>query len=232
MDFAMPSCMFQKKFPERTDMPKTKAFNDYCNEYDEWFEKNQAVFEMELEAVRQLLPPPGSGGVEIGVGTGNFAVPLGIKVGLEPSEAMARIARRRGVTVYAGVAEDLPFSDGEFEFVLMVTCICFFDDVARAFAEAFRILKAGGCIVVGFIDRESELGRRYDENRAASRFYREATFFSTPEVLNLLKEAGFECKGIRQTLIPGDTVATIREGYGAGAFVVVRGEKTRIPVAN
>jgi len=213
-------------------MPKTKVFNDYCDEYDEWFEKNRDVFEMELEAVRQLLPPPGSRGAEIGVGTGNFAVPLGIKVGLEPSEAMARIARRRGVTVYPGVAEDLPFSSGEFEFVLMVTCICFFDDVARAFAEAFRVLKAGGCIVVGFIDRESELGRRYDENRAESRFYREATFFSTPEVLKLLTDAGFECTGIRQALIPGDTVAPIREGYGAGAFVVVRCEKTRNLAAN
>ena len=213
-------------------MTKTAPFDMYSDAYDEWFEKNQGVFEVELEAVRQLLPPPGSRGVEIGVGTGNFAVPLGIKLGLEPSEAMARIARQRGVTVFPGVAEDLPFSSGEFEFVLMVTCICFFDDVARACAEAFRVLKPGGCIIVGFIDRESELGRRYDEARAASRFYREAAFFSTPEVLKLLTDAGFKCTGIRQALIPGDAVAAIREGYGAGAFVVVRGGKARNPVAN
>jgi hypothetical protein len=47
-----------------------------------------------------------------------------------------------------------------------------------------------------------------------------------------LKGVGFECTGIRQTLIPGDTVVPIRGGYGAGAFVVVRGEKTCNPVAN
>jgi len=206
-------------------VPNTIPFDTYCEAYDDWFEKNRDVYEVELEAVRQLLPPTGAQGVEIGVGTGKFAVPLGVKLGVEPSESMARKARQQGVTVYSGVAEALPFSDGAFAFVLMVTTICFFDDVARSFAEAFRVLKTGGCIVVAFLDRGSELGRRYHEKRAESRFYRDATFFSTPEVLGFLKKAGFGHEEIRQALIPGEPIQTIRAGFGAGAFVVIRSEK-------
>jgi len=206
-------------------VPKTIPFDTYCEAYDDWFEKNRDVYEVELEAVRQLIPPTGAKGVEIGVGTGKFAVPLGVKLGVEPSESMARKARQRGLTVYAGVAEDLPFSDGAFDFVLMVTVICFFDDVARSFTEAFRVLKTGGCIIVAFLDRGSELGSRYHEKRAESRFYRDATFYSAPEVLRFLKEAGFGKAEIRQALIPGETIETIMDGFGAGAFVVIRSEK-------
>jgi hypothetical protein len=49
--------------------------------------------------VRSLLPAGGYG-VEIGVGTGRFAVSLGIAVGVEPSPAMAELARRRGIEVH------------------------------------------------------------------------------------------------------------------------------------
>lgn len=206
-------------------MPKTTPFDTHCEAYDDWFEKNRDVYEVELEAVRRLLPPKGAQGVEIGVGTGNFAVPLGVRMGVEPSETIARKARQRGLTVYSGVAEDLPFSDSAFDFVLMVTVICFFDDVARSFTEAFRVLKTGGCIIVAFLDRGSELGSRYHEKRAESRFYRDATFFSAPEVLRFLEEAGFGQTEIRQALIPGEPLETIRNGFGAGAFVVIRSEK-------
>jgi hypothetical protein len=50
--------------------------------------------------------PEGGTGIEIGVGTGRFAAPLGIKVGVEPARAMGEIARReRGIEVVAGVLE-------------------------------------------------------------------------------------------------------------------------------
>ena len=40
--------------------------------------------------------------VEIGVGTGRFAFPLGIRSGLEPLAKMATIARDRGISVVEG----------------------------------------------------------------------------------------------------------------------------------
>lgn len=206
-------------------MPKIEPFEKYSDAYDEWFDKNPNVYEAELEAIRQLIPSPKANGVEVGVGSGKFAVPLGIEIGVEPSEKMAIKAKKQGVRVFLGVAEDLPFSDGGFDFVLMVTTICFVDDVIKSFREAFRVLKPGGCIIVGFVDKESELGRQYAENRGKSKFYKEATFFSTQEVLKYLKEVGFGAVKIKQTLIPGESQETILDDFGKGAFVVIRSTK-------
>jgi len=42
--------------------------------------------------VKSLIPE-GLNGMEVGVGTGRFALPLGIRVGVEPADNMARIAK-------------------------------------------------------------------------------------------------------------------------------------------
>lgn len=141
-------------------MTKTVAFNEQPNEYDAWFEKHPDIYQAELEAVRSFIPASGSG-IEIGVGTGRFAAPLGISIGVEPAPRMAELARRRGIVVTEAVAEELPFADDSFDFAVMTTVVCFLDDVALAFREACRILKPNGLFVIGFIDRESELGQQY-----------------------------------------------------------------------
>ena len=206
-------------------MPKTGAFEKHSDAYDDWFEKNQEAYEAELKAVRQLLPTGDVRGMEIGVGSGKFAVPLGIKVGVEPSESMAVKAKQLGIEVHSGVAEDLPFPADQFDFVLLVTTICFVDDVVQSFREALRVLVPGACIIVGFVDMESELGQQYLQNRHKSKFYQEATFFSTREVLTHLQAAGFGATEVKQTLIPGDTEKTVLDGFGEGAFVVIKAVK-------
>lgn len=206
-------------------MPKIEPFEKHSNEYDKWFDDHIDLYAAELESIRQLLPPSGAEGMEVGVGSGKFAAPLGIKIGVEPSEQMANKARIQGIDVYSGIAEELPFADARFDFVLMVTTICFVDDVVKSFKEVFRVLKTGGFIIVGFVDRESELGKQYSEKKETSRFYKDATFFSASEVLMYLKESGFMITKTLQTLIPGELPKTILEGFGKGAFVSVKGMK-------
>lgn len=202
------------------------TFDEQVIEYDAWFEKHPDLYLAELEAVRSFIPASGSG-VEIGVGTGRFAAPLAIPIGVEPAPRMADLARHRAVVVVPGVAEDLPFADCSFDFAVMVTVVCFLDDVAHAFLEACRILKPNGTLVIGFIDRESELGRHYSQNKEQSRFYRGATFYSVIELEGLLTKAGFSSFAYRQTLVPGDTTdLTVREDHGSGGFVVVQAHKT------
>ena len=206
-------------------MPKIESFEKYSDAYDEWFEKNHDVYESELEVIRQLIPLQEVRGLEIGVGSGKFAVPLGIKIGVEPSKKMAGKAEKHGIKVYPGVAEALPFSDADFDFVLMVTTICFVDDLVKSFKEALRVLKPGGCIIIGFVDKESELGRQYAAKRDTSKFYKDAVFFSTQEVMLCLEAAGFSNLKIKQTLIPGESKKTIIDGFGKGAFIAIRSEK-------
>ena len=60
-----------------------------------------------------------------------------------------------------GVAEVLPFSNHAFAYALCVTTICFVDDASAMLSEAYRVLKPGGGLVIGFIDRTSSLGQHY-----------------------------------------------------------------------
>ncbi len=76
--------------------------------------------------------------------SGKLAVPFGIRTGVEPSQEMAFKARQQGIQVIAGAAEHLPLATDCSDFVLMVTTICFVDDLGATFAEAWRVLKPGG----------------------------------------------------------------------------------------
>ena len=110
----------------------------------------------------------------------------------------------------------------------MVTVVCFLNDAGQAFREACRILKPHGILVIGFIDRESELGRRYSRKKDQSRFYRDATFYSVSELEALLTRAGFSGFAYRQTLMPGETTdLTVREGTAAAGLWLFRHTKQR-----
>lgn len=208
-------------------MIKTSAFDENVSAYDAWFDTNRQLYLAEFEAVRGFIPPHGTG-VEIGVGTGRFAASLGITVGVEPSPGMAELARKRGVEVVEGVAESLPFGDETFDFALMVTVVCFLDDVTRAFRETGRILRPHGALIVGFIDGESELGRKYSTKKEESRFYRDATFFSVTELERYMRQADFSRFAYRQTLFPDrPDPQHVEDGHGKGSFVVVRAVKRR-----
>lgn len=207
-------------------MAKVEQFNKYSDIYENWFETNKYVYESELQAVKSLLPINGKS-IEIGVGSGRFAEPLEIKIGVEPSDRMREIAQNRGIEVFDGVAEDLPFDNNQFDFALMVTTICFLDDVEKALNEASRILRPGGSIVIGFIDKNSQIGKFYQKHKHESVFYSAATFYSVKEIINYLKKAGFRDLTYTQTIFHNlkeiKEIEPIKKGYGKGSFVVIRG---------
>ena len=209
-------------------MARVNPFNQYSLRYDSWFERHPFVFQTELKAIRSLLPRDGQG-IEIGVGTGRFALSLSITQGVEPSKAMADMARKRGIEVIEGVAESLPFPDNHFDFVLMVTTICFVDDVEQALRESHRVLKPGGFLILGFIDRDSFIGQKYSKDKLQNVFYRDATFYSPGEVKQYLQQANFSHFEFRQTLFNPleniKAVEPVKEGYGEGSFVVLRAQK-------
>jgi SAM-dependent methyltransferase len=205
-------------------MPRTTPFEQHHRRYDDWFKRHAAAYHSELLAIRALLPWRGRG-LAIGVGTGRFAAPLGVQLGIDPARSMLAYAAGRGITVAQGVAEALPFTGGSFDYILSVTTICFVDDAGAMLAEAHRVLKPGGELVIGFIDRSSALGREYLDNQAQSVFYREASFFSADEVEQLLCAAGFGRLVWVQTLAGRledvHDIEALHHGHGQGAFVAV-----------
>ena len=205
-------------------MPRTHAFDAHPGRYDHWFIEHEAAWVSELLALRTLVPWTGEG-LEIGVGTGRFAAPLGIATGLDPSPAMLTHAAGRGIRVVEGRAEALPWADATFDHALVVTTLCFVDDAAAMATEARRVLRPGGRLVLGFVDRGSPLGAEYLARQAASTFYQQATFFSASEVEQLLADAGLVAETWGQTLFGSLSAVTevqpVRPGRGEGGFTVV-----------
>ncbi len=128
---------------------------------------------------------------EIGDGSGLFARPLGIKMGIDPSRAMLEKAKATGIHTKQSAAEALPFGV-EFDIVLMVTTVCFLDDIDLAFREVRRVLNPGGVFLIGFVDKNSLIGRSYEEKKDRSLFYKDAVFYSFADLQARLVSAGFK----------------------------------------
>jgi len=208
-------------------MPITKPFDQHYDEYEQWFVENRYVYLSEIAAIRHFVPKTGLG-VEIGVGSGQFVLPLEIPIGIDPSKNMLNLAQQKGIIVLKGVAEHLPFKNNIFDFALMVTTICFVDDVNIAIQEVRRILKTDGTFLLGLVDRNSPLGQIYLAKKQQNVFYRLATFYSTEEIISLLEQNKFKNIQTIQTVFGNMTeikaIQSFKKGYGEGGFVVIKAE--------
>ncbi len=209
-------------------MAKIEPFELFSDRYEAWFEKNRYVYLSELEAVRHFIPQ-NSRGIEIGSGSGRFTAPLKINIGIEPSQEMRTFSIKRGVITVAGVAEALPFPRSRFDYALMVTTICFLDNIQIALNEVYRVLKPHGSLIIGLVDKNSKIGRFYRKRKHKSVFYQNATFYSTEEVIHDLTDTGFKNFQFVQTLFKSlenvQLVEPFKKGYGDGSFVVIRAVK-------
>ncbi len=211
----------------KDSLDSIRVFEELALEYDKWFEENRFVYETELRAVREHIPK--GFGVEIGVGTGRFAAPLGVDIGVEPARSMVRIARKRGLEVIIARAEKLPFKKAVFDYALLIVTICFIGEPIEALEEAKRVIKPGGSIIIGLIDKNSFLGKLYESRKEKSRFYRYANFYSTKQVIEWLEELEFNSFKVSQTVFEEPknikNIQPVIRGYGEGGFVVVSGAK-------
>lgn len=95
--------------------------------------------------------------LEIAAGTGRNLpfYPEGVRlVGVELSPGMLEIARRRAqelgvqAELRVGDAHDLPFPDASFDTVVATLALCTIPDDSRAVAEAARVLRPGGLLLL------------------------------------------------------------------------------------
>jgi SAM-dependent methyltransferase len=100
--------------------------------------------------VLERAPQPHAAVLDIGTGAGDLPLLIRARsstldvVGIEPSRALASVARERGADVVEGRAESLPFGDGSFDLVVSSLSVHHWDDPVSAFAEIRRVLRPGG----------------------------------------------------------------------------------------
>jgi len=230
-----------------------QPFDAYAAEYDAWFLQNRNVLESEVLLLMHFLERPGRA-LRVGCGSGLFEHLLrtehGIDIGygIEPAVAMADIAAKRGMTVKIGTAERLEFPDAEFDTVVMNGTPSYIDDLPQAFAEAYRVLRPGGAVVVADVPAESSYGLLYrlgavvgtwDDPYLRSvapatpypvEFAAAARWRTTDEKAGLLSAAGFVDLEYAQTLTAhpkysNDSAEHPSEGYERGDYVAIRARK-------
>lgn len=117
--------------------------------YESWAQSSQGrIIDKAIEhiLIELLDPRPGERVLDIGCGSGNHLLilsRLGLDVcGLDASPLMIHKARERlgpKCTLKSGRAEDLPFDDNEFDFVVLINTLEFLDDPLQALREAGRV---------------------------------------------------------------------------------------------
>ena len=246
------SRIFVSRQPEDFNVSDS-AFDEHAGEYDGWFLKNRNVLQSEVLLLAGFLQDPGQA-LSVGCGSGLFEKILrdshGIDIhhGVEPARGMAEIATKRGMKVKEGTAEALPYEDDSFDTAILNGIPGYIDDLEQTFAEALRVLRSGGHIVVADVPAESSYALLY--RLAASigtwedpslraiapahpypvEFAAAATWRTTEEKMDLLRKVGFEELETAQTLtvhpMYSDAAAEAPSpGHERGDYVAIRARK-------
>jgi len=178
------------------------AFENFAVDYDKWFEsKGKGIYENELEAFKSFVEKIANPSLEIGLGSGRFAIPLHVEFGIDPSINLLTISKKRRIKVVQGIGEDLPFKDRSFKTVLIVVTLCFVQYPVKVLKETKRVLKPGGDVILGLVLRNSPWGRLYKEKKSEGhRFYKYARFYTFEQVKDMLGSAGFKIGNVVSTL--------------------------------
>lgn len=149
----------------RGGMPRD-PFADVASEYESWYETplGRHVDREELALLRRLVAGQARGlVVEVGAGTGHvaraFAADGSRILAVEPSPAMRRVgaARSAGLPIdwIAARGEALPLRSGAADGVLIVATLEFVADPRLVLAEACRVVRDGGWLLVGWLEARS-----------------------------------------------------------------------------
>lgn len=145
--------------------------------------------------------------LEVAIGTGRNLpyYPAGLRLtGVELSEEMLAIARERAaelgrqVDLHAGDAQSLDLADESFDTVIITFGLCTIPDDRRAVAEAFRVLRRGGRLVLLEHVRSPAVPVRAVQRLLDPLTVRLEGDHIVREPLDYLAEAGFEIQSVER----------------------------------
>ncbi|MBL7488507.1 class I SAM-dependent methyltransferase [Frankia sp. AgB1.9] len=132
-----------------------QRYDDFADWYDSYATRGVGLpFARAADRLLARLLGPGDGRLclDLGCGGGAHAPALtGLDwrlLGVDVSAPQLGVARRRGLTVAVASAERLPLGDQSVDAATMIMTSTDFDELAPVFAEAHRVLRPGGRLVV------------------------------------------------------------------------------------
>jgi SAM-dependent methyltransferase len=124
-------------------MPATPMLTVLEEDKHWWFASRTRAILMYLD--RYVGPGRSLRVLDIGCGAANMAHHLrhyGHVVGVDSNPRPLEVAKQRGMEVYEGVADKLPFGDGQFDLIAMLDTVEHVPDQDAAFRECRRVLAA------------------------------------------------------------------------------------------
>ena len=103
------------------------------------------------------------------------------------------------------------------------------EDPFKTLKETKTILKKSGSIIIGFIDKKSDLGKLYESRKEEKIFYKTAKFYSVKHLQKWCDKLSFNNFSFYQTLFhelkKTNIMEPIKEGYEEGSFVAFKARK-------
>lgn len=226
-----------------------KGFDQYAAKYDAWFMENRNVLYSEVNLVASVLA--GAGRIlSVGCGSGLFEAILrkergiSIRDGIEPSAAMAEIARKRGLNVAVATAEDADFGTGAYDTIMFNGTPSYIAGLAGVVRKVYTALPPGGRVIMIDVPKESSYGLLYNLAKALGTWNHEllqgvyppnpypmefvevANWRTTAEKVEMLQQAGFLNLSFAQTLtrhplMSDNGVEEPSEGCDRGDYVAI-----------
>ena len=124
-------------------------YNEIAPGYEELHGEEQLK---KIEIISKYIEPiPGERLLDVGCGTGISTEPWNCdKHGIDPSEKLIEIAKEKNSETDYKVssAEEIPFEDNYFDYVISVTAIQNFSDIEQGLKEMKRVLKENARIII------------------------------------------------------------------------------------
>ena len=195
------------------------------------------IVEQRRIVMEALAPEPGERVLDIGSGPGLMAVELAAAVGSEGrvdgvdvSDSMLAIANEQPraeasapITFTVAEALALPFAGESFDVVVSTQVYEYVHDMPAALAQAHRVLKPGGRIVILDTDWDSIVWRSSDRERMRRVLSTWDAHLADPflprTLPSALARAGFT--GIRSDVVPMFNVGYELETFSAGLLEMI-----------
>ena len=195
----------------------------------------RAIAEQRTRTLEALALSPGESALDVGCGPGYLTVEMARAVGerghvhgIDVSEPMLGFARRRcapfpWITLQSGDAHRIPLADASVDATASVQVYLFSNNLDRALAELYRVLRAGGRAIVVDTDWDSVVWHSSYRERTEHFLHIWKQRFTNARVARsipgALRKAGFAIE--RVTTIPIVELDCDAEGYSSGPLAAL-----------
>ncbi len=219
---------------------KDIVFDKFYEDYDEWYSTKIGNFVDELETgvLFELLKPKKDMKVlDLGCGTGNMSFKLlekGCQVtGIDISKKMLEQARAKNTENKISFLEmngtNMDFEDNHFDAAVSMTAFEFIRNPREVYEELKRVVKPGGTIVLGTIQKGGSWEKMYSSHICKGTAYELADFKTKEDLVYLdkdnvveVKEALYIPPGLEENSYTMESEKSYKKQEEVGGFLCVK----------